>query len=255
MSFFRQFLVLLALAGTLGAQLVVNSAEPVTKSFLVQIVDTAADDGSAAAPLFGTSSQQAAIFSDVDQIWAQAGIKVNFELFPGTWDNGFALVGTTGENDPRPAGDLSTIVTAAQSALSLDAHANQLFVLQIVPSFSQQGSGTAAAYSFTNFNGMTMWIGADLPTTTDGQILAASILAHEIGRNLGLTTDTADNQDLMNSGGSGGELLTSSQVAAARESQYLASIPEPSTTGLLATVLVALPGWGRLRYGNRKLSR
>jgi len=82
MSSSANFSFFLALAGTLGAQLVVNSAEPVTKSFLVQIVDTAADDGSAAAPLFGTSSQQAAIFSDVDRSGASRD-QGELRAFPG----------------------------------------------------------------------------------------------------------------------------------------------------------------------------
>jgi hypothetical protein len=225
--------------------LIVNPPETITRSFLIQVIDTAANDGSDPAPLFGTAAEQAAIFSDVNQIWAQAGIEVNFEFLSGTWDNTFALEGTTGDNNPRPQGDLSTLVSDADSDLSLDSHANQLFMLQIVPDFSQEDSSTAVGYSFTAFNGMTMWIGATLPLDTDGQDVAASILAHEIGRNLGLTTDNADNEDLMNTGGSGGELLTSTQISDARNSQYLTTVtpvPEPSAAGLMAGafLLVAL---------------
>jgi hypothetical protein len=239
---YRAILLLLSLAGSARAQLIVNSAEPITKAFLVQVIDTAANDGSDAAPLFGTSAEQAAIFSDVNQIWAQAGIQVNFEFYSGAWDNTFALMGTSGDNSPRPAADLSTIVTDANSALHLDSHANQLYMLQIVPTFSQADSNTVNGYSFTNFDGMSLYVGSSLPTSTTGQDVAASILAHEIGRNLGLTTDTTDNEDLMNPGGSGGELLTSSQVSTARGSQFVtvATIPEPSTTGFLVSALLLL---------------
>jgi len=245
MNFLRQFQVMipfLAFTGAARAQLIVNSPEPITKSFLVQVVDTAADDGTTPAPLFGAPSQQAAIFSAVNTIWAQAGIQVQFEFLSGTWNNSFALMGTAGNNSPRPSGDLSTIVGDAfnDSALKLDSNANQLYMLQIVPTFSQAGSSTVNGFSFTGLDGMTLFVGSSLPTTTAGQDVAGSILAHEIGRNLGLPTDTTDNQDLMNPGGSGGELLTSSQITAARDSQFLTSVPEPSVAGLLAAGVLLL---------------
>jgi hypothetical protein len=245
----RAIFLFLVLAGSARAQLVVNPPETISGSLLVQVVDTAADDGSSAAPLFGTSAQQAAIFSDVNQIWAQAGIEVNFEFLPGTWDNSFALTGSSGNNNPRPASDLSAIVTDADSALSLDPKAIQLYMLQIVPTFSQAGSNTATGYSFTGFDGMTMWIGSLLPTTTDGQDVAASVLSHEIGRNLGLTTDTTDNQNLMNSDPTQGQYLTSSQIASADESQFVAPIPEPTTTCFLAG------GFCLLFLGSRRFHR
>jgi hypothetical protein len=247
------FLIHLAFSASAPAQLVVNSPQPITRQFLVQIIDTAADDGSSAAPLFGTPSQQAAIFSDVDQVWAQAGIQVSFEFLPSTWDSTFALTGTAGAGNPRPATDLSAIVTAADSTLRPDTRANQLFMLQIVPTFAQQSADTAAGDSFTNFNGMTLWIGPELPVTTAGQDLAASILAHEIGRNLGLTTDNTDSQDLMGNGGSGGDLLTQTQVTAARDSQFITVIPEPSSFSFLVAAAVLL--FARPSFRKRCLTR
>lgn len=251
---FRAIFPFLVLAGIARAQLTVNSPEPITKSFLVQIVDTAANDGSSPAPLFGTPSEQAAIFSDVDQIWAQAGIEVNFEFLSGTWNNSFALLGNPGSNNPRPAGDLSTLIGAADQTLQLDPKANQLFMLQIVPSFSQAGSNTADGYSFTNFNGMSMWIGSNLPTSISGQAVAADVLAHEIGRNLDLSTDyTTGDQNLMDPDPTAGQLLTPSQIATVRESQFVTDVPEPSMTGfLVAAFFLAL---GQTIRRNRKALR
>jgi hypothetical protein len=238
----RPCLIFMGLTGPLCAQLVVNSPQPITESLTVQVIGAAATDGTSPAPLFGNASEQQAIESDVNQIWAQAGIEVQFEFYPSTWDNSFALMGTAGNNSPRPASDLSTIVTDANADLELDPHANQLYMLDIVPTFSQEDSNTVVGYSFTNFDGMSMWIGPSLPTSTEGQDIAASIVAHEIGRNLGLTTDNTDNQDLMNPGGSGGELLNSTQVQDADESDFLTPVPEPSTYAMLSGAFLLLIG-------------
>ena len=242
---FLVFFLVFAATGNAGAQLVINPPEPITETFLVQVIDIAANDGSDSAPLFGTASQQAAIFSAVNQIWAQAGIQINFEFLPGTWNNTCALTGTSGAGNMRPPGDLGLILAYANEKLNLDPNANHLFMVQIVPSFPQEGSGVAAGYSNTGSDGMSMWIGPTLPLTPSSQDIAASVISHEIGRNLGLTTDTTDSQNLMNSedfgSGSAGELLTESQISTARQfATPFAAVPSsgPTVRTLIALLLL-----------------
>ncbi len=243
MNLFRQIrplFPLLALTAGAQATLVVNAPQPITKSFLVQIVDTAADNGSNVAPLFGTPTQQQAIFDDVNLIWAQAGIQVQFEFYGSTWNNTFANSGDVGNNNPRPGSDINQITSTAALALHLDSKANQLFMLQIVPSFSQQSTNVTVGFSFTGNNGMTFYAGSSLPGSTAGQEAIASVLAHEIGRNFSLTTDTTDSQNLMNPAftSPAGDYLTSSQISQARGSSFLTSVPEPSVAACLAGGLI-----------------
>jgi hypothetical protein len=232
----RLGLVALVLAGgRIYADVIVNNAQPITKRVTVQIVQTAASDGSNAAPMFGNAAQQQAIFEMANQIWAQAGVEIAFKFRAGTWNWDFALTGSPGNNSPRPGSDVATIVTAASQLSVTDPNPTviNLYLLRIVPGFSQMSDNTCAGQSLTGQNGVTLWVGPNTPATSAGRDLVAHVLAHEIGHNLGLVHVT-ESQDLMQANYSPGELLNTSQAAAARGSAFALNVAESETKPWLA---------------------
>lgn len=234
-------LFLFVCAAAAQATLIVNSAMPITERVTVQIILVSNDAGNSTAPAFGAAGEQALIFSAIDTIWAQAGIDIEFNLGVTAWNNTFALTGTPGDNDPRPDDDLNTIADSAETAGITSANPNtiNLFLVQIVPGFSQTTNNTSNGLAFLDANGITLWAGPTLTTFSAGRDVIASVLAHEIGHNLGLD-HIIDSQNLMQAGGSPdeGERLNASQINTALASAFSVPIPEPATL-----VLIALGGF------------
>ncbi len=227
-----------AIVAPAKAALVVNGPQPIAERINVRVIGVADNAGANAAPLWGTPAQQALVFSMVDQIWAQAGIDVDFTFRAGTYDNTFAHTGTPGSNNPRSTGDLNTIITAAAAAsgvLSTDPNTLNLFMVRIVPGFSQTSDNTSNGLAFLGGNGITYWAGPNLPGFTGGQEVLAAVLAHEIGHNMGLD-HIAESQNLMQEGGSAnpGQRLNSAQIATSLASSFSVPVPEPTAGALIA---------------------
>jgi MYXO-CTERM domain-containing protein len=233
----RQILLLSALFATCSitswapAALIVNTARPITDRVNVNLIGVADDDGSdSTRATFGTATQQAEIFSFVDAIYAQAGVDVNFTFRAGTYNSSFARIGTPGNNSPRPQGDLSTIrnnAAAAGGVLSSDANTINVFLVTIVPGFSQLSLNSSAGLATVNGNGITYYGGANLLGFTSGREVLASVLAHEIGHNLGLSHNSTI-QNLMQSGGNDddeGQRLDASQIATIIASRFTVAAP------------------------------
>ncbi|MEO8354013.1 MAG: reprolysin-like metallopeptidase, partial [Chthoniobacteraceae bacterium] len=180
----------------------------------------------------------------IDQIWAQAGIDVEFKFRLAPFDDTFSLLGNSGNNSPRPTGDLNAIVSAANASGGvLDANPKviNLLLVRIVPGFSQTTDNTANGLAFQPGNGIALWAGSNLSGFSSGRDVISSVLAHEIGHNLGLSHVTTA-QNLMQSGGpdDDGERLTASQIATARGSSFLVSVPEPGVSSWLIAIGLAL---------------
>lgn len=224
--------------GTSFAAFIVNPAQAIEYRLTVQVIQVARDDGSSPAPLFGTPTQQAAIFAGIDTIWAQAGIDVEFKFRLMPYQDTFTLVGNAGSGI-RPTSDLNTIISRASNAggvLDPDSKVLNLFMVETVPGFAPLEDNYSAGLAFVGGNGIAFWAGPDLPSFAGGREVISAVLAHEIGHNLGLDhISTAEN--LMKSSGEG-ERLTSAQIATARSSSLLVSVPEPGTVALF---LCALP--------------
>ena len=230
---FHQVVVFVAALSSAQAALVVNPAQPITEQVTVNIIQVAADDGTNAAPLFGTADQQLAIFDNVDTIWAQAGIDIEFEFHTGTYNSSFALLGT---QSPRPVSDITTIrsnAAAAGGMLDPDPTVLNLFMVRVVPGFSQTSNNVTNGLAFLGGNGITLWAGPNLPGFTGGQETIASVISHEIGHNLGLDHIVAT-ENLMQTGNAAnpGHRLNAEQIAAALGSSFSVPVPEPGTLSL-----------------------
>ena len=231
------------LSAAVEAALVTNSPMPITQRVSVNVIAVQNSDGSQPAPLFGTPSQQTSIFDLVDSVWAQAGIDIDFTL-DTVYMNDFANFGTLGNNDPRPDTDLGQILTNASSVRKADAL--DLFMVNIVPFFDQSANNQANGLARVGDDGMAMWVGPSLPTGPSGRDVAASVLAHEIGHNLGLfhtvTNDPSLYDNLMYPGTSSnpGDRLNSSQITTARATAInlgvATAVPEPNAFLLLGLV-------------------
>lgn len=237
--------VIPGLLATSAEALIVNAPQPITHVVTVQPIVVSDDDGSNTAEFFGTLSQQVSIEGFVDDIWAQAGIDVGF-LAPNTWNSTFANEGAPGFNDPRPTSDLGTIVADGEAAGKTHALSSviNMFFVNIPAGFSALSEFTVAGLAYVGGNGISQYVGSNLLNSSGSREIVASVVAHEIGHNLGLF-HIVEAENLMQSSSqpNQGERLNSTQIATALASSFsveITPVPVPGAVLLLASGLVVL---------------
>jgi hypothetical protein len=213
-------LVTLALALRLfavsSAAVIVNPAQPITRQVRVQMIQTALDNGSSPAPLFGDATRDAAIKSAVDMVWSQAGIDVQFLPNVVRYNNTFANQGLLSVG-VRPLGDLEQIVAGAQARggiLNSDPTVLNMFFVNVVPGFNLKAANWVTGSGHVGANGIAVFVG---PSTSAEH--AGHWVAHEIGHNLGLSHASAGESNLMTSNRNT-ELLTQAQIATVLQSSF-----------------------------------
>ena len=248
---------ILSIVGSIApasAALVVNAPVAITEVVTVQPILVSDTDGANPAGFFGSVGQQASIEGFIDTIWAQAGIDVNF-LAANTWNNTFANWGLGGPPDnsgnTRPGSDLSTVISdgATAGVANTDPNVINMYFVNIPAAFALSGSNSASGIAILDGNGIMQYVGAGLTGFTGGQEVAASVVSHEIGHNLGLD-HIVEAQNLMDVGSVAGEILNSTQVATALASNLsvIAPVPVPPALVLMLSGLVGLFGvFGRRR--------
>ena len=201
----------IACASQAWAALIVNPPRPITHQVSVQLIETALDNGTSPATMFGDATRRSAIEGAVDAVWAQAGIDVHFLPSVVRYNSTFAYQGALPPTVVRPVQDLAAIITGAQlrgGILHSDPSVINMIFVNVVPGFNLKGDNWANGVGNLGSNGIAMFIGSS--TSADH---AAHWVSHEIGHNLGLMhTDPLDN--LMNSGSRRSSLLTNAQIAA-----------------------------------------
>ena len=234
------FLLCISISATCSAALVVNPAANIIGSVTVQPIIVSDDDGSNQANYFGTAGEQQNIFDLVDTIWAQAGIDIEF-LAPDFWNSSFANEGVT---TPRPQSDLGTIRNDATSAGLTNANPSVLnmFMVNVVPGFSPLSANQAAGLATLGGNGIAQYVGTNLLGFLGGREVIASVVAHEIGHNLGLAHNSIA-ENLMATGNiTAGERLNATQIANVLNSQFITpvAVPLPAALWLFSAALVGI---------------
>lgn len=240
----RSFAVALFGLGTvpfLQAELITNAPMPIQYQVTVNPVIVSNTDGSNTAEFFGSAAQEAEIIGFINTIWAQAGIEVVWQT-PEFWNDTFVNVGSNPPNT-RPTSDLNTIVNMADTGGISDPDPNiiNLFFVEIAAGFAETSENTANGLAFVGGNGITQHVGDNLPGFPGGREVVASVVAHEIGHNLGLS-HIVEAENLMQSGGSPmqGERLNAAQILTARSSSFAAPVPEPGSLSILIVISVGL---------------
>ncbi len=229
-----------------SAALLVDSSLPITEAVNIQAIIVSDDGGANTAEFFGNNIQQSIIEGFIDDIWAQAGIDINF-LPANTWSSSFANSGSGSSAVTRPTSDLNTIVAdgAAAGVASINPNVINMYFVNVAAGFSLLSENTAAGLAFVNDNGITQYVGSNLLDFTGGQEVIASVVAHEIGHNLGLDHIT-ETENLLNSG-SAGQRLNASQISTALASNFsVAVVPVPPA------LVLFLSGLGVLGFYRRK---
>jgi len=206
--------------GDVSATPIVDPPQPITRQVTVQLIQTALDNGASPATVFGDATQRADIEAGIDAIWAQAGIDINILPNITRYNNTFAYQGTAGAG-ARPQGDLNTIVANARAAGVLNPNTSvlNLIFVNIVPFFTPLNANTAAGLSFINANGSADFVGGSLLTFDSGHDVISSVIAHELGHNLGLNHTASGIANLMSPSGIG-QQLDSTQITTARNSAF-----------------------------------
>lgn len=203
------FLLLFAPSGF--AEVTVHPAAAITHRVQIQPIRVKKIDGTSATT-FGNSVTSAYIQEQINAIWAQVGIRIDW-LPLVDYTNNFAYQGSGSyEDTARPDGDLELIVDNAGSPpKSANAIVVNMFFVEVVPGFPHLDDNYANGLAFLDSNGVAIHVGQELLTWEEGRDVVASVAAHEIGHNLGLDHYAASQDNLMNASGGSAEYLTTGQ--------------------------------------------
>lgn len=195
------------------AGVTVNGPLALTHLVQVQPIRVKKSDGSAAV-VMGSAASGDYIKEQVNRVWAQSGLVLEW-LPVVDYVNDFAYDGSPTDYrfTSRSTNHLRSIVDAAGSPpKNPNATVINLFFVEICPGFYQVPDGTVNGLAFVDANGIAVHVGANLVTWPGGRDAIASVLAHEIGHNLGLYHEVDYGSNLMSPYG------TSERVTAAQTS-------------------------------------
>jgi len=215
-----------------------------THMVTIQPIIVSDDNGSNTATFFGSATEQNMIEGLIDNIWGQAGVDVKF-LAANVWSNTFA---NSGNGGTRPGSDLRTIVNSGNTAGVTHTNPDfiNMFFVNIAVGFDSLPLNNAAGFAFVGGNGITQYVGSSLPGSGNGRDVIASVVAHEIGHNLGLF-HTVNVNNLMTPGGNSDD-LTSSQISTALDSRFVVSaVPVPAAIWFMGSGLITLLTFSRKR--------
>lgn len=240
-------LALSLLTSLLSANAAVTVNDPISITHFVSVNVIQTNNGTDYANAFGNETQRAYIETEVNRIWAQVGVQIQFSSTITPYNNSFAFDGNGADytSVSRSTSDLNTIVSQGDTnGVGSSDFANiDLYFVNVVPGFTETGTYTANGLAFVDGNGVAMYAGTGLYEWEGGLDVIAAVLAHEIGHNLGLPHTANGGDNLMSPSGSEDRLTQAQRDIIFTDTAnwqdgfdllQLYTVPEPSQTMFVA---------------------